>query len=113
MVNTTEGSSVTFLCEILSEPGYEIAWYFDQTVVTSSDRHSLSSSGTIEMLTISSVTILDAGYYTCSASNVHGTANATEELRVQGKSLFASWLEPKNFQLLKMQLGRSRVLPRI
>ena len=82
-VKTIEGtSSVTLPCPASSEPPPTITWYFQQMILTFSDKYTIDPAGT---LTVFEVNPQDAGIYTCMAANVAGTKTRTLTLKVGGE----------------------------
>ena len=59
-------------------------WRFGEEVITGT-RYIVSPSGA---LTVATVTLDDAGVYTCNVSNTYGWENASAELTVQGRLRF-------------------------
>ncbi|XP_040276657.1 sialic acid-binding Ig-like lectin 8 isoform X3 [Bufo bufo] len=73
-VNVTDGDSITMKCIVDSNPEASITWYKEDIEVqpTISDR--------TVTLTLSNITLSDAGRYRCSAENEHGAAHRTVEI---------------------------------
>ena len=75
------GTTVTFLCTSWADPEPTIEWRFGGDIITGR-RYSVSPSGA---LTVTTVTLDDAGMYMCNVSNIHGWEAASAELTVQGR----------------------------
>ena len=77
-----EGESVTFRCSIQSEPAHMSNWRFNGEVLVNDSKYTIEDSS--EKLIINSVNLTDAGEYTCTAENIHGTVSTSGMLFVQG-----------------------------
>ncbi|XP_040275734.1 sialic acid-binding Ig-like lectin 8 [Bufo bufo] len=73
-VKVKDGDSITMKCIVDSNPEASITWYKEEMEVqrTISDR--------TVTLTLSNITLSDAGRYRCSAENEHGSAHRTVEI---------------------------------
>ena len=91
------GSSVVFLCNVLSFPEHFITWTFINTTgninevgTTMSNTSvkymivSMRNATTFGQLTIAEVDYNDRGTYVCTVTNIVGSVIATAELTVQG-----------------------------
>ena len=84
-----ETNSAIFTCEAIGEPSPIISWYFNDVMIITTDKYTISAagvSGSVE----SSVQIInpetsDAGTYTCHAENIVGSDNSSGILTVNGK----------------------------
>ena len=71
-----------FECQAIAEPIHSAEWMFkNQLLDTESNKYSIDSTGE---LTISNVQLNDTGLYTCTVSNIHGSASASAYLTLQG-----------------------------
>ena len=81
--------SVTFFCEAIGEPTPTISWYFNDVMITESDKYSIYSGRVIgraeNALTINNPETSDAGTYTCHAENIVGSDSSSGILTVNGK----------------------------
>jgi hemicentin len=92
------GTDVQLNCTSSSEPLHSVTWIFNNTIeiasynttlgsvfTSSSTKYTLDdpSSDSYGLLTISNVTLSDAGIYTCTVSNIHETASAAAVLQIQ------------------------------
>ncbi|XP_076994026.1 obscurin-like isoform X3 [Tamandua tetradactyla] len=76
------GQSVTLACQVSAQPAAQATWSKDGQLLESSSRLLISSTlKNFQLLTILVVTAEDLGMYTCSVSNVLGTAATTGVLR--------------------------------
>ncbi|XP_041634804.1 leucine-rich repeat neuronal protein 1-like [Cheilinus undulatus] len=87
-LNLELGMSVSLDCRAMSEPEPEIYWVTPLgskiTVDTVSERHHLSSEGTLRL---SHVQVEDSGRYTCVAQNAEGADTRVATVRVNGTLL--------------------------
>lgn len=75
-----EGNDVTLRCE-LSKPGASVTWWKGQQTLGSGDKYLLKVNGKIVEMIIKSVTVEDAGSYSCTT----GDEKTTSEIRVRSK----------------------------
>ncbi|KAM6148397.1 obscurin [Erethizon dorsatum] len=76
------GQSVTLACQVSAQPAAQATWSKDGAILESSGRILISSTlKNFELLTILVVTAEDLGVYTCSVSNLLGTAASMGVLR--------------------------------
>ncbi|XP_023563514.1 obscurin isoform X3 [Octodon degus] len=76
------GQSVTLACQVSAQPAAQATWSKDGATVESSGRILISSTlKNFELLTILVVMAEDLGEYTCSMSNLLGTAASRGVLR--------------------------------
>uniref|UniRef100_A0A8C5LEG3 Obscurin n=1 Tax=Jaculus jaculus TaxID=51337 RepID=A0A8C5LEG3_JACJA len=76
------GQSVTLACQVVAQPAAQATWSKDGTLLESSGHLLISSTlKNFQLLTILVVTEEDLGMYTCSVSNLLGTAVTTGVLR--------------------------------
>ena len=95
-----EGGAVSLTCQVLAEPDAEVQFLFflpeNQTsVITDSERHTITvTSGLEYYITVYTLNIVDlmtsdAGFYSCSADNIYGVAEAAPvSLEVLGETLY-------------------------
>jgi hypothetical protein len=91
-VTITDGGSVDYECRLVvgckPDQSLEWSWYKEETMLSKSQRFSfseLTNDTCKSILSIKSASMLDAGSYTCVATNSLGSANTTFTLRVKGK----------------------------
>ena len=85
--------SVTFLCQVVGEPGPDIIWYFNGVMINVSNNsskymivsRSLNITTTENTLTVYNVTSSDVGTYTCNSSNIIGSVTSSGILTVTSK----------------------------
>jgi len=70
--------SVTFECE-LSLDDATVEWYKGDRAIKASDKHSVSSRGTVHRLTVNDIDSKDAGQYSAVFRNKATKANLTVE----------------------------------
>ena len=86
-----EGDTVSFTCQVASEPVPLIRWYFNGALVddTNTAKYSISmmsfNTTTNSTLIIRNVQSSDVGTYTCNATNVVSTDTSSGTLTVNGK----------------------------
>ncbi|XP_013365188.1 PREDICTED: obscurin [Chinchilla lanigera] len=84
------GQSVTLACQVLAQPAAQATWSKDGAILESSGRILISSTlKNFELLTILVVTDEDLGEYTCSMSNLLGTAASRGVLRKAERPSFS------------------------
>ncbi|KAM3877607.1 leucine-rich repeats and immunoglobulin-like domains protein 1 [Diretmus argenteus] len=74
------GDTVALQCKALGSPPPRITWLRDDQPLRPSDRHHFTPGN--QLLVIGSVTMEDAGRYTCQMSNTLGTERAHSQLVV-------------------------------
>jgi hemicentin len=85
------GGNVSLMCTTRGNPKPDIKWLHNGRIIEKGIDHvvsnSLSDRSSVEEHTISlhQVKIMDAGKYTCLASNVAGVAEKNYRLKVIGK----------------------------
>lgn len=96
-VTITDGGSVDYECRLVvgckADQSLEWSWYKEETKLSKSQRFSfsdLTNSTCNSTLSIKSASMLDAGSYTCVATNSLGSTNTTFTLRVKD-TLAALW----------------------
>ena len=78
------GTNVEFHCLAKAEPVHNIQWLFNNggEPLVNSEKYRLSDKNS--RLVVINVMLNDMGTYTCITTNVHGMANSTATLQVQG-----------------------------
>ena len=80
-----------FSCQAVGEPVPDISWYFNDVMINVSANsskymivsRSLNMTATENILTVYNVTSSDVGVYTCTATNVIGTATSNNGMYVK------------------------------
>ncbi|XP_069815234.1 obscurin isoform X2 [Dendropsophus ebraccatus] len=91
----SEGHTATLRCE-LSKAGAQVSWMKNNSVISTSDKYSISQEGAIHEMTIHNLGLEDTGTYTCLCGEQKSTATLTvQELPV----LFTEGL--KNHEVLE------------
>ncbi|XP_037330512.2 obscurin-like protein 1a [Pungitius pungitius] len=80
------GSDATLRCQIGGDPRPDVIWERKNTRVVSDEHHKLSEDGNAYLLTITGVTLQDAGQYICKAKNSIGETYAAACLKVEGEA---------------------------
>ena len=80
-VTTSQLSRVTFHCSASGDPLPVVSWYYSGSLLTNGLKYAVFSGS----LTVKSVVVADAGWYTCRVSNIAGMKESTAYLNVQGK----------------------------
>ena len=79
--------TAVFSCSAVGEPFPTYQWWFDGAVLLESAKYRINNSNhETSVLTISLVSVSDAGEYTCLVSNPHGNDSAVVELKVLSES---------------------------
>lgn len=78
------GSDATLRCLIDGDPRPDVIWERKNAHVVSGGRYVLSEDGKAFLLTITGVTVQDAGQYICKAKNSIGETYAAASLKVEG-----------------------------
>ena len=85
-IQVLEGRTAVFTCSAVAEPIPTFHWELNGTILTDPEKYSISSvDDATSMLTINSVSLSDAGEYTCIAINDHGNDSAAADLQVLSK----------------------------
>ena len=89
-----EGESTSFTCQATGRPVPTISWYFNNTLLGSGTKYTISETSvnttTISStLTIMSVESSDVGTYTCNATNIVSTDTSSRVLTVNGEFINA------------------------
>lgn len=79
VIRAQVGQTKTLPCDIVGS-SRSPSWYFNNVPLTSDGTYTISSTG----LTITAVSISQAGLYTCVASNMFGTTERYISLIVGG-----------------------------
>ena len=87
VVRVLHGADATFQCAAVSEPVHITSWQFNGINLTNSSKHIIAGIDTVSStLTVTNVSLIDEGNYTCRVSNLHGVDFAPSELQVQGNT---------------------------
>ena len=97
-----ESASVTFRCRYLVDPmPMMVAWQINEVIIDTDDSKYTVTNSCVDMgsvsnctaqLTVTDVVREDSGLYTCNPSNIHGSAQASDNFTVIGKkSVVAMW----------------------
>jgi hypothetical protein len=73
---------VNFDCQTVGNPRPELFWTFNSTRIEDGQRSKVFSNGTLRLL---SVSLSDAGNYTCNVHNIHNSESLIHILRVLGE----------------------------
>ena len=87
-MNHTEGDHFELVCTFTGIPSPEIHWEKNGSVFLFSgeSRRVINTSGRSQ-LEINSLTLSDAGVYTCSVTNVAGMDTRSVQLEVRGEGI--------------------------
>lgn len=78
------GQTAQFICALESEHFSEVLWTHEGERIKESERVKLSQNGSVLLLTILNVQLLDQGIYSCTVYNDHGEATNAAVLTVEG-----------------------------
>ncbi|XP_032664587.1 neuroglian isoform X2 [Odontomachus brunneus] len=92
-MNTVDGKTIQITCRVFGAPKPEVKWVKNGQELTGG-RYKTLDSGDLQ---IESVTFLDAGTYTCHASNKLGTADASADLSVKEHTRITD--EPEDYEV--------------
>ena len=84
--NVLSGANVSFYCVGFADPPPEIIWEKNSKGVESSDRIKVVAIQGSAELRLSSVTVVDAGVYSCIYKNTFGEVRRSAKLTVDGQS---------------------------
>ena len=88
-MNHTEGDRFELVCSFTGVPAPEISWEKNGSVFLLGEGKKVIHNIGMSQLEISNLTLHDAGVYSCSASNIAGSATKSARLRVRGEGI--SW----------------------
>ncbi|XP_031707554.1 obscurin-like protein 1a [Anarrhichthys ocellatus] len=80
------GSDTTLRCQIGGDPRPDVIWERKNIQIVSDGHCKLSEDGKAYLLTITGVTLQDAGQYICKAKNSIGETYAAASLKVEGEA---------------------------
>ncbi|XP_034007059.1 obscurin-like protein 1a [Trematomus bernacchii] len=80
------GTDATLRCQIGGDPRPDVIWERKNIQIMSEGRYKLSEEGKAYSLTITGVTLQDAGQYICKAINSVGETCAAASLKVEGEA---------------------------
>ncbi|KAL7370049.1 hypothetical protein ABVT39_017373 [Epinephelus coioides] len=80
------GTDATLRCQIGGDPHPDVIWERKNVQIVSEGRYKLSEEGKAYLLTITGVTLQDAGQYICKARNSVGETYAAASLKVEGEA---------------------------
>lgn len=80
------GDDATLRCLIDGDPRPDVVWEHKNVQILSEGHYKLSEDGKAYLLTITGVTIQDAGKYICKAKNSIGETYAAASLKVEGEA---------------------------
>lgn len=89
------GESASAMCTLVAESSdVRFRWLKDSVDVSGTATNlNIKNDKTVSMLTIESVTLQDAGNYTCIVDNTYGSDASTAMLVVEGKRAFLHQLQ--------------------
>ncbi|XP_061686423.1 obscurin-like protein 1a [Syngnathoides biaculeatus] len=79
------GADATLKCQIGGEPRPDVIWECKNVQIVTEGRYKLSEEGKFYLLSISGVSVMDAGQYICKARNSVGETYAAASLKVVEK----------------------------
>ncbi|XP_059184069.1 obscurin-like protein 1a [Centropristis striata] len=80
------GTNATLRCQIGGDPRPDVIWERKNIQILSDGHYKLSEEGKAYLLTITGVTLQDAGQYICKAKNSVGETYAAASLKVEGEA---------------------------
>ncbi|XP_037617812.1 LOW QUALITY PROTEIN: obscurin-like protein 1 [Sebastes umbrosus] len=80
------GTDATLRCQIGGDPRPDVIWERKNIQISSDGHYELSEEGNAYLLTITGVTLQDAGQYICKAKNSIGETCAAASLKVEGEA---------------------------
>ena len=83
----TEGDRFELVCSFTGIPAPDIHWEKDGSVLLLGEGRKVMNSTGRSQLVINSLALSDAGVYSCSVSNIAGTAARSVRLEVRGEGL--------------------------
>ena len=98
-VNHTEGTRFVLVCTFTGVPTPNVRWEKDGSVFLLGGGRSIVNSTGRSQLVINSLALSDAGVYTCSVTNMAGTATNSVQLEVEEGQLEVSMLLISNLNV--------------
>lgn len=83
-VEVLKGVDVSFECELLGTPPFEVAWFKDRRQIRSSKKFKLTSKDTLASIHVLNVEPADIGEYQCRAVNEVGSDNCVCAIKFKG-----------------------------
>ena len=83
----TEGDRFELVCSFTGIPAPEIRWEKDGILFLLGEGRRVINTTESSQLEINSLTLSDAGVYSCSVSNIAGTAARSVRLEVRGEGV--------------------------
>lgn len=80
------GTDATLRCQIDGDPRPDVIWERKNVQILSEGHYRLSEEGKAYLLTITGITLQDAGQYICKAKNSIGETYAAASLKVEGEA---------------------------
>lgn len=80
------GTDATLRCQIDGDPRPDVIWERKNVQISSDGHYRLTEEGKAYLLTITGVTLQDAGQYICKAKNSVGETYAAASLKVDGEA---------------------------
>ena len=86
-MNHTEGTHFELVCTFTGIPVPDISWVKDGSVFLLGEGRRVINSTGRSQLEINSLTLSDAGVYSCSVTNIAGNVTRSVSLKVIGEGL--------------------------
>lgn len=79
-----KGVDVSFECELVGTPPFEVAWFKDRRQIRSSKKFKVTSKDTHASIHVLNVESADIGEYQCKAVNEVGSDNFACAIKFKG-----------------------------
>ena len=86
-MNHTEGTRFELVCTFTGIPAPDISWEKDGSVFLRGEGRRVMNSTGRSQLEIDSLTLSDAGVYSCSVTNIAGNVTRSVSLKVTGEGV--------------------------